>query len=137
MSTSPSKRSNGVQPTGDHSPGRRVLRALLCVLWGSSMSVQAQVPCEDGMAGQYPCLGLDLMCVRSFEETGGNAPGNGNDCWGWTSDGREFVLFGRSDGTSIIEVTDPVNPIVVADVPTATTPSLWRTSRSSAMWPTS
>lgn len=126
MSTSPSKRSNGVQPTGDRFPRRHVLWALLCVLWGASMSVQAQVPCEDGMAGQYPCLGLDLMCVRSFEETGGIAPGNGNDCWGWTSDGREFVLFGRSDGTSIIEVTDPVNPIVVADVPTATTPSLWR-----------
>lgn len=71
-------------------------------------------------------MGMDLMCVLSFEETGGNPPGNGNDCWGWSAEGREFVLFGRSDGTSIIEVTDPVNPIIVADVPTATVPSLWR-----------
>ena len=88
--------------------------------------VSAQTPCEDGMAGQYPCEGLDLMCVRSFEQLGGVPPGNGNDCWGWTQDGREFVLFGRSDGTSIIEVTDPVNPVMVADVPTASMPCLWR-----------
>lgn len=78
------------------------------------------------MAGEYPCQGIDLMSVRSFEEMGGNGPGNGNDCWGWTSEGREFVLFGRSDGTSIVEITDPVNPVLVANVPTASVPSLWR-----------
>ena len=66
------------------------------------------------------------MSVRSFEELGGMGPGNGNDCWGWASEGREFVLFGRSDGTAIVEITDPVNPIMVADIPTASVPSLWR-----------
>lgn len=86
----------------------------------------AQVPCEDGNAGQYPCDGLDLMSVRSWDELGGVGPGNGNDCWGWTSEGREFVLFGRSDGTSVVEITDPVNPVLLADVPTASVPSLWR-----------
>ena len=69
---------------------------------------------------------MDLMSVRSFEELGGVAPGNGNDCWGWAHEGREFVLFGRSDGTSIVEITDPVNPVMIANVPTATYPSLWR-----------
>lgn len=85
-----------------------------------------QTPCENGVAGQYPCEGLDLMSVRSFEELGGVAPGNGNDCWGWTAEGREFVLFGRSDGTSIVDITDPVNPVMIANVPTASFPSLWR-----------
>jgi choice-of-anchor B domain-containing protein len=66
------------------------------------------------------------MCVRSFEELGGTGPGNGNDCWGWVFEGREFVLFGRSDGTSIVEITDPVNPVMLADVATASVPSLWR-----------
>ena len=38
----------------------------------------------------------------------------------------EVVLFGRSDGTTIIDVTDPVNPVILSNVPTATVPSLWR-----------
>jgi len=95
----------------------------VCLSTGTAV---AQTPCVDGVAGQYPCDGLDLMCVRSFEEMGGVAPGNGNDCWGWSKDGREFVLYGRSDGTTIIEVTDPVNPVIMADVPTGSIPSLWR-----------
>ena len=103
------------------------LIATLCMVWAAAgFNAGAQTPCENGFAGQYPCEGLDLMSVRSFEELGGTPPGNGNDCWGWTRDGREFVLFGRSDGTSFVEVTDPVNPVMVANVPTATVPSLWR-----------
>ncbi|MGB1073305.1 MAG: hypothetical protein ACPGYZ_04350, partial [Flavobacteriales bacterium] len=76
--------------------GVRCLVLSVTCLWGGLLL--AQVPCVDGVAGQYPCDGLDLMCVRSFEEMGGVPPGNGNDCWGWSKDGREFVLFGRSDG---------------------------------------
>lgn len=121
MSTPPCTLSSNALQTGKH---RKLTAWLGCIL--ALTTVRAQVPCEDGLAGQYSCMGLDLMCVLSFEETGGNAPGNGNDCWGWSSEGREFALFGRSDGMSIIEVTDPVNPVVVADVPTATVPSLWR-----------
>lgn len=86
----------------------------------------AQTPCVDGFAGGYPCNGLDLLSVRSLEELGGGA--NGNDCWGWVDpeSDREFVLYGRSNGLSIVEVTDPVNPVFVARVPTATVQSLWR-----------
>lgn len=100
--------------------------AALFVLMALLPTARAQVPCTDGMAGQYPCEGIDLMSVRSFEEMGGVAPGNGNDCWGWTHEGREFVLFGRSDGTAVVEITDPVNPVLLANVPTASVPSLWR-----------
>ena len=127
MSFLPCPPSSAVLPTGESA--LRILR--LGVLVGATLlffcaNGTAQTPCEDGIAGQYPCDGLDLMCVRSFEELGGVPPGNGNDCWGWTHEGREFVLYGRSDGTSIIEVTDPVNPVMFANVPTASIPSLWR-----------
>ena len=123
MNTSPSTTSKNALPTGDAA--RRAM--ILAGAWLLAVSsILAQVPCEDGMAGQYPCEGIDLMSVRSFEELGGVPPGNGNDCWGWTSEGREFVLFGRSDGTSIVEITDPVNPTMIANVPTSSVPSLWR-----------
>ena len=92
----------------------------------AATSMHAQTPCVDGFAGDYPCEGLDLLSVRSLEELGGGA--NGNDCWGWVDpeSGREFVLYGRSNGLSVVEVTDPVNPVFVARVPTATVQSLWR-----------
>ena len=88
--------------------------------------MHAQTPCVDGFAGDYPCEGLDLLSVRSLEALGGGA--NGNDCWGWVDpdSDREFVLYGRSNGLSVVEVTDPVNPVFVARVPTATVQSLWR-----------
>ena len=95
-----------------------------CVL--SCVTLQAQTPCEGGFAGDYPCDGLDLLSVRSLEELGGGA--NGNDCWGWVDpeSAREFVLYGRANGLSVVEVTDPVNPVFLARVPTATVQSLWR-----------
>ena len=64
--------------------------------------------------------------MSPLEELGGGA--NGNDCWGWVDpeSDREFVLYGRSNGLSIVEVTDPVNPAYLANVPTTTVPSLWR-----------
>lgn len=123
MNSSPFLILNAVLPIGDVLPSWRMVASVLFLF---SAPLGAQTPCEGGTAGQYPCDGLDLMCVRSFEELGGEGPGNGNDCWGWTSEGREFVLFGRSDGTSIVEITDPVNPVMLADVPTASVPSLWR-----------
>lgn len=122
MNSSPLLNSSSAPRTGD--PVRQ--SALLPFFLFLAGSFLAQVPCVDGMAGEYPCQGIDLMSVRSFEEMGGNGPGNGNDCWGWSSEGREFVLFGRSDGTAIVEITDPVNPVLLDNVPTATVPSLWR-----------
>ena len=92
MNTCPSPPLNAVPPTGEGLRFRLVSLALMLVTLGLSGSAVAQTPCEDGVAGQYPCEGLDLMCVRSFEELGGVPPGNGNDCWGWTHDGREFAL---------------------------------------------
>ncbi|HSD64100.1 MAG TPA: choice-of-anchor B family protein, partial [Ignavibacteriaceae bacterium] len=41
-----------------------------------------------------------------------------NDIWGYTdSEGREYALLGVYTGTSIVDITDPVNPYEVAFVP--------------------
>lgn len=124
MNSYPSPTLSSALPIGENS--RLMMAALMASFLWLPLQFSAQVPCVDGVAGQYPCGGIDLMSVRTFEEMGGTPPGNGNDCWGWSRDGREFVLFGRSDGTSIVEITDPVNPVMIADLPTASVPSLWR-----------
>lgn len=52
----------------------------------------------------------------------------GNDIWGWTdpTTGKEYVMMGLDSKTSFIDVTDPVNPIHLADLKTATMSSTWR-----------
>lgn len=85
----------------------------------------AQNPCEMGMADVYPCEGIDLQSFLQIDEIGGGA--NMNDVWGWTSgDGREIALAGKSGGLSFVDITDPVNPIYLGELPTQTVPSLWR-----------
>ncbi len=52
----------------------------------------------------------------------------GNDIWGWTdpTTGKEYAIMGLDSKTSFVDVTDPTNPIHLADMKTATTSSTWR-----------
>lgn len=48
-----------------------------------------------------------------------------NDIWGYTDQsGREYALLGVNTGTSVIDITDPFNPVEVAFVPGSG--SIWR-----------
>ena len=49
------------------------------------------------------------------------------DIWGYDADGREYALMGVTGGTSIIDVTDPANPVEVDFIPGPTAPPYeWR-----------
>lgn len=52
----------------------------------------------------------------------------GNDIWGWTdpTTGKEYAIMGLDNKTSFVDVTNPNNPIHLADVKTHTTSSIWR-----------
>ena len=82
-------------------------------------------PCLDGYAGNYPCLGYDLLAQISLREFGSNSA---NDNWGWKDPetGKEYVLLGLDDGTAFIDISDPENPIFLGKLPTASTTSPWR-----------
>ena len=65
-------------------------------------------------------LGFDAenVLLQSWLDLGdfGNA-NNGNDCWGYTSpSGREYALMGLYDKMTVVEITDPVNPIIVGSI---------------------
>jgi hypothetical protein len=53
-----------------------------------------------------------------------------NDIWGWVDPvtGQEWAIVGSMDGTSFVDVTDAVHPVVVAWLPTyeGTVPRTWR-----------
>lgn len=89
------------------------------------LSVQATTPCVDGFAGTYPCKDIDLLAFMPLAEIGG---GNGNDIWGWTDPltGREYALMGRTSGTSFVDITDPVNPVYLGNLPPNGSNSSWR-----------
>ena len=83
------------------------------------------VPCENGMAGAYPCDGYDLLGRISLEDFGSDS---GNDIWGWTdtATGKEYALMGLDDGSAFVDITDTENLVYLGKLPTATTSSSWR-----------
>ena len=48
-----------------------------------------------------------------------------NDCWGYTApDGKEYAFLGVLNGTSVVNISDPLNPVEVGFVPSNT--STWK-----------
>ena len=87
-----------------------------------------KVPCENGKAGDYDCNSLDLMAYLTPSELSGGIHTELNDIWGWedSTTGKEYALVGLLIGTSFVDVSDPVNPVVLGLLRTTTNGSLWR-----------
>jgi choice-of-anchor B domain-containing protein len=81
--------------------------------------------CIEGMAGDFPCSGVDLRKRVPLAAMGGNF---GNDLWGWADPdtGREYALMGMDNGTAFVDVTDPEAPVFLGRLPTRTFSSTWR-----------
>ena len=103
--------NNGIGDVCDDIPGNTI----------------ALSPCENGMAGIYPCNGYDLMGHISIEELGGSGA-SGTDSWGWTDSttGKEYALVGTSTGTAFVDISDTQNLSIIGVLPTATSNSSWR-----------
>ena len=90
-----------------------------------SHSPAAVEPCVNGMADIYPCENTVMYGRLPLANMGG---GSGNDIWGWTDPdtNREYALVGRTNGTAFVDITDPVNPVYLGNLPTHTSNSIWR-----------
>ncbi len=82
-------------------------------------------PCEDGLAGIYPCSGFDLLGRVTLSEM---SAGSGNDIWGWRDpqNNKEYALVGLDNGTAFVDITDTENLVYLGKLPTQTTASPWR-----------
>jgi choice-of-anchor B domain-containing protein len=79
-----------------------------------------EVECRDGKAADlFGCRGMAVQSFLPVQGIGGRRGVEVNDLWGWTDPetGREYALVGRSDGTSFIDVTDPLRPVYLGDLP--------------------
>ena len=95
---------------------RLVLVLFLSFLTPCLPDGEAATPCVNGKAKEYTCRNIDLQAVVPFNKLGG---GSGSNLWGFVDpdDGREYALLGYSDGTAVIEVTNPNKPRVVSILP--------------------
>jgi choice-of-anchor B domain-containing protein len=116
------------------------LVAGLWVLGSSSGVVLAQeraeavtggrVACTEGLAGTYPCNGVDLLSFLPIDALGGTSGTRVSSTWGWTDPdtGREYALIGLSTGMSFVDVTMPEAPVYLGFLPrtTGAPATIWR-----------
>jgi len=91
---------------------------------GGAIPTEPAAVCAGGFAGSFPCRNVDLGYWFSIDDIGG---GVGSDIWGWRhgGSGREFAIMGRSTGTAFVEVTDPMAPVYLGDLPPTGGDSVW------------
>ncbi len=86
--------------------------------------------CAQGRIGVFECQDVSLLSYLPVKDIGGGRGVRLNDVWGWTdpTTNREYALVGRIDGTSFVDVTDPLNPRYLGNLPkTDSSPaSSWR-----------
>ena len=80
----------------------------------------SRIACSGGSAAGYPCRNVDLLAQLSLAELGAsNAAIKANKHWGWTDPltGRDYVLFGLTNATSFVDITDRENPVYLGQLP--------------------
>lgn len=95
----------------------------------------AQTPCVNGFAGTYPCGNIDLMASMSLAQLG--TVTNVADLWGWTDplDGTEYAIVGGRTGTSFVDISNPIAPVLTGFLPAHNNvSSLWRDVDTHGNW---
>jgi choice-of-anchor B domain-containing protein len=85
---------------------------------------QAQA-CVQGQAGQFPCRNVDFLAQIALNDFS-TQPVSAANVWGFVdrNDDREYAIAGLSNGTAVVDLSDPENPREVVTIPGAE--SLWR-----------
>ena len=95
-------------------------RAVASQAAANSNTPSSFAPCVRGMAaGTYPCDGIDMMSHLSLADLGLSFV---NDIWGWTDPQtrKDYALIGGTEGTVIVDISDPKRPDVVGILPAHT-----------------
>ena len=83
------------------------------------------VTCSSGMAGPYPCLGVDMLSRISLADLGARS---GNAIWGGVESAhhREIAVVGLDNGTAFVDLSIPACPVVVGQLPSTSSRSVSR-----------
>jgi choice-of-anchor B domain-containing protein len=86
---------------------------------------------EEGKAEIFDCSNAELLSfIPPSRMTHDGHYIEMNDIWGWTDPqtGKEWTIIGRRDGTTFVDISNPGNPVPVADLPLTegARPAAWR-----------
>lgn len=110
--------------------GRRPLKVLVAIGYGVMVSSVFAVPPNynrsvvapsqaDTVAGTFDSVDVELLGNVPVEDFPSNST-RANDVWGYTSPrGHKYGILGLTHGTGFVDITDPRNPVIVADIPDA------------------
>lgn len=89
---------------------------------GFDAVVGEEIGCAEGDAAGWECSEVDLVSFVPVSQLAGLGGGRGirtNDNWGWRDPetGKLYALVGMTDRASFIDITDPVNPVVIGTLP--------------------
>jgi len=89
--------------------------------------------CSGGFAAEYPCQGIDFMSRVALSSFPGS-PTSASNLWGYVDldNNREYAIIGLRNGTGVVDVTDPVNPVIVGHI--AGVNSQWRELKVYQFW---
>jgi len=85
----------------------------------------APTACSGGRAGSFPCHNIDYLAQVQLAEIP-TQPTSASNLWGFADldDNREYAVVGHRNGTVVVDVTVPGNPVIVGNIPGNA--SLWR-----------
>jgi choice-of-anchor B domain-containing protein len=93
----------------------------------ATLQSKAAVPatCTQGLAGQFPCRNVDFLSQLALADFS-SRPASAANVWGFVdlNDNREYAVVGLSNGTAVVDVTDPANPRVISVIQGNNSP--WR-----------
>ena len=90
-----------------------------------SQRISANLSCNNGMAGEYPCNGVSLLShvpVSVLSSLSSEA----NDIWGHVdlNTNKEYAIVGMQRSVAVVDVSDASNPVVVGEITGQST--VWR-----------
>lgn len=95
-----------------------------------SSYTDGKVECDEGDAQGFACDNVDLVSFLSIGDVSSGRGVGMTDIWGWEDPetGKEWVILGRTEGVSFIDISNPSNPVWVGEMlKTASSPgSGWR-----------
>jgi choice-of-anchor B domain-containing protein len=97
----------------------------------AASSLGSNNPPVAAMSGAFDANNMELLSYVNFGQMSlvPNPSGvTGSALTGWTDPltGREYAIFGKSNGTAFLDITNPTAPIYLGDMPTNTGSSPWR-----------
>ncbi len=78
-----------------------------------------EVMCEKGKTASFECGSTSLLSYLPISAVGGKRGIRLSGSWGWTDPvtGHDISIIGRTDAAAFVDVTDPVHPKYLGDLP--------------------